>query len=60
LRQLQVEGDPSGAVLLPWYEAAKLPGYGEAFRLLDGLVTAIGPDTGVPAVEPGPGEVRPV
>ncbi|MDS0140334.1 MULTISPECIES: hypothetical protein [unclassified Amycolatopsis] len=39
LRDLRITG--SGAVLLPWYEAADLPGYAEAFALLDGVVAQV-------------------
>jgi hypothetical protein len=39
VRDLRITG--SGAVLLPWYEAAELPGYAEAFALLDGVVAQV-------------------
>jgi hypothetical protein len=49
MRRLTVTGEPAGALVLPWDDAAKLPGYAEAFDLLDGLVTAVsGVDMSVP------------
>ncbi|WP_412543310.1 hypothetical protein R8Z50_12780 [Longispora sp. K20-0274] len=44
LRQLTVTGDPAGVVRLPWYEAAKLPGYSDLFALLDDLVARLSAD----------------
>ena len=41
MRHLRVAGAPSGEVLLPWYDALTLPGYGEAFATLDGLVVRV-------------------
>lgn len=51
LRDLRITG--SGAVLLPWYDAAELPGYAEAFALLDGLVAQVtGLDLRVAPLQP--------
>jgi hypothetical protein len=41
IRSLSVTGGPDGGVLLPWDATAKLPGYAEAFDLLDGLVVQL-------------------
>ena len=39
LRDLRITG--AGSVLLPWYDGAELPGYSEAFALLDGVVAQV-------------------
>lgn len=41
MRVLKVTGDPAGTVLIPWNEAPRLPGYDQAFAILDGLLAAI-------------------
>jgi hypothetical protein len=41
IRSLTVTGGPTGGVLLPWDAVAGLPGYAEAFELLDGLVVQL-------------------
>jgi hypothetical protein len=41
LRDLRIAGPSAGSVLLPWYEVSKLPGYADAFALLDGLVAQV-------------------
>jgi len=41
MRHLRITGSPAGEVLLPWYDALTLPGYGDAFGLLDGLVVQV-------------------
>lgn len=53
LRDLRVGGPSAGSVLLPWYAVSKLPGYAEAFALLDGLVAQVtGLDLRVTPLEP--------
>jgi len=60
LRDLRITGPSAGSVLLPWYEVSKLPGYAEAFALLDGLVAQVtGLDLRVaPPEHPATGIVR--
>jgi hypothetical protein len=41
IRSLTVAGGPTGGVMLAWEAAAGLPGYAEAFELLDGLVAQL-------------------
>jgi len=41
IRSLTVDGGPTGGVMLPWDAVAGLPGYAEAFELLDGLVAQL-------------------
>ncbi len=54
-------GWPAGGADLLWYDVYEMPGYGRLFRLLDGLAAALGgPDTGAPALDPLPEDVRPV
>jgi hypothetical protein len=61
MRHLRVTGAPSGEVLLPWYDALTLPGYGEAFSSLDGLVVRVtGLEIPVPPPLPGAGDVQQV
>ncbi|GIJ56574.1 hypothetical protein [Virgisporangium aurantiacum] len=38
LRSLSVSGELAGRVLLPWHGVSGLPGYGEAFAVLDSVV----------------------
>ena len=59
IRNLQITGTPAGSVSLPWYGAAKLPGYAEAFTLLDALVSQLsGLDLRVPSLDPPATDVR--
>jgi hypothetical protein len=41
MRRLTVTGAPAGELVLPWDDPAKLPGYADAFELLDGLITVV-------------------
>jgi hypothetical protein len=46
LRQLTVEADGTSArVLVDWHGSAKLPGYAEAFDVLDGVVRQLSGDS---------------
>jgi hypothetical protein len=41
MRDLTVSGELRGRVLLPWYEAAEVPGYDRVFAILDGIVAEV-------------------
>jgi hypothetical protein len=59
MRELRITGDPAGEVSLPWYDASSLPGYDDAFGLLDGLVAQVtGLEIPAPALQPAAADVQ--